>query len=137
LHFNAEDLPSEVRRKIQLRVVHASRSEARRAINSKSVFSFQPMLVFSLLMASLNSYSLRATVLFQDDFLTGWTVVQPQGEYFAGPLRWEYDLIILAFFVMVFNGHVPNSGKSLLAVLRHVQNGPGKPVPVNPSAALH
>ena len=61
-------------------------------MNPKSTSSFQPVLRISLLIAFLSALSLRATVLFQDDFLTGWTVVQPQGEYFGGPLRWDYDL---------------------------------------------
>lgn len=61
-------------------------------MNSKSTLSFPRVLPIALLIASLNTFSLRATVLFQDDFLTGWTVVQPQGEYFGGALRWEYDL---------------------------------------------
>ncbi len=61
-------------------------------MNSKSASSFQPLLLISLLLALPSAVSLQATVLFQDDFLTGWSVVQQQGEYFGGPLRWEYDL---------------------------------------------
>jgi hypothetical protein len=38
----------------------------------------------------------QASVLFEDDFnraMPGWTVVQPQGVYLDGPLRWEYDAV--------------------------------------------
>lgn len=41
-----------------------------------------------------------ASVLFEDDFtasFAGWTVVQPHGNYLAGPLRWEYEMANGAF----------------------------------------
>jgi hypothetical protein len=34
--------------------------------------------------------------LFEDDFnrgFPGWTVVQPVGFYYDGPLRWQYDIV--------------------------------------------
>lgn len=56
-----------------------------------------PLLVLTFgLLAMLPS--IRATVLFHDDFdFTGWSVVQPPAVYLDGPLRWEYDLVAGAF----------------------------------------
>src|SRR4051812_23002328 len=48
----------------------------------------------ALLLCSLCLFApliARASVLFQENFFEGWTIVKKQGEYFAGPLRWEYD----------------------------------------------
>jgi uncharacterized repeat protein (TIGR02543 family) len=45
----------------------------------------------------LTTAVVRGSILFDDNFLSGWTVVQPPGEYFAGPLRWDYDLTNAAF----------------------------------------
>lgn len=53
-------------------------------------------LVFLFVMAR---ESLAAS-LFHDDFnggIPGWTAVQPPGNFAAGPMRWEYDIISNAF----------------------------------------
>lgn len=48
----------------------------------------------------LAATSVRAAVLFEDDFeygFPGWTAVTPPGIYIDGPLRWQYDFVLGAF----------------------------------------
>jgi len=61
-------------------------------LNLRTAALFRPTLLAIGLTAAFGALPLRANVLFHDNFLPGWTVVQPAGEYFSGPLKWEYDL---------------------------------------------
>ncbi|HRZ47289.1 MAG TPA: metallophosphoesterase [Candidatus Paceibacterota bacterium] len=70
--------------------------------------SREPILGSSrlILMLALSALALGppsravADLLFEDSFdrgIPGWTAVQPEGAYFGGPLRWQYDIVSAAF----------------------------------------
>jgi uncharacterized repeat protein (TIGR02543 family) len=55
---------------------------------------------FFVLATLLACHTVPAAILFEDDFnrsFPGWTAVQPDAEYFDGPLHWQYDIVSGAF----------------------------------------
>ncbi len=81
---------------------------------------------------------IRAAVLLDESFdggLAGWTVVQPPGAYYEGPLRWEYDVGARAFFERS-NVHTDSGGGSASATAPMLVNGAWAAAPFTLRARL-